>query len=1225
MDGSTATLNGLIAQIAQASVQQPIGRIDSLSGNASITRVDGTIAPAQKGTPVYQGDTVETAADGKVGIIFADNTTFALGQNGQMQLDELVYNPSSKSGSIGLSMLKGAFVLVTGEIAPSSTDAMTIRTPVGTIGIRGTKIAGMLGDQGELNINLLPDPVGRPAAVVVSNAAGTQFLTAANTGLTVASYNSAPGTPGPMQSGALQSVLGQVISFLDSLISGQITEALQQTAQAQQGERNAVVQSLSGKGDGTTTDKDIAPTDDGKGAPLKISVTTENNDTLASVGRAEESFSASFQYSGVGYGYGGNTPSTLITAPLTPEKQPAPIPVPSPVVSPVLPPAPVPVPDPGHTIIGGDSGVVLRGSDGDDLIIGGSGNDSIFADLGDDLIYGGAGTDIISYENLGTALVSLSSLVSSSVATGGIHAVIAGNRWDISGVGGQDTIFDAEVLVGSRGYDSVDITTSGLTLSFSNIEVIGGSHGADTINILGSQGAYVNGHGGEDMILGGEGSDMIIVDGGDDTVNGRGGDDLIYVEGNLNNAGIVSAGDGDDLVFINGTIAGGAILDGGAGSDTLAFKINPSQSATLTGFASNFEVLLADITGFEEDQDIYFDSSLFDSGIHTVILSGSTTNGVRIRPTSSSYDRGIAILGQGYDGSAGLAGDDTISGSLGHDTIMSGAGNDYLAGRGGQDYIDGGAGNDTIIGGSDSDTLIGDAGNDLLSGGGGWDQLQGGEGNDTIILDPGSNGSTAYGGEGDDVIEITGGWAQLADTYLFGNEGNDTLLLSGIGESATMSSGLLYDIETIQIGAGLGQLSYLRFEGERFENDVRFAITSGDRLKLYAADTSHNLLIDMNNNVGGTDGFFIHVSTGSGNDTILATNIGYFDEGASTPPSLSINTGGGSDIVLLGSLIDYEPDSLQINLGSGNDWLILQDPYSLNNLNLDFGADNDVLSLIYNSSGNVHHILSPSDASGLEKLELVFNNNAVTGANITVSGSLFDSSGCFTINGYGTAGASNYYENSGSTGYGNLAYGLPYGAVTSNVRIDASDLSPTQHLQISGDFAGDDTMLGGYGADTLFGGSGHDSLVGNDGDDFLYAGSGNDVIDGGAGDDFIYGAAGQDTFNNAGQGNDTYYYYAPNEGNDHFIGINAATKLKFVSSNFGNISSVDSTNFFTGSGSTFTGETGSSSSACFVLFNESGVNKLYFDSNGNGAGGYSLIATFNGGDTITENNLMMVA
>src|SRR3546814_7311825 len=55
-----------------------------------------------------------------------------------MVIDELIYNPGSTTNAMGVSLIQGTFVFVTGEIAPSGE--MDVATPVGTIGIRGTTV-----------------------------------------------------------------------------------------------------------------------------------------------------------------------------------------------------------------------------------------------------------------------------------------------------------------------------------------------------------------------------------------------------------------------------------------------------------------------------------------------------------------------------------------------------------------------------------------------------------------------------------------------------------------------------------------------------------------------------------------------------------------------------------------------------------------------------------------------------------------------------------------------------------------------------------------------------------------------------------------------------------------------------------------------------------------------------------------------------------------------------
>ena len=78
-----------------------------------------------------------------------------------MVLDELVYDPATGTGSMAVDMVEGAFSFVSGEIAKTGPDAMKVSTPVATIGIRGTTVAGKAAVEGNENsFTLLQDADG---------------------------------------------------------------------------------------------------------------------------------------------------------------------------------------------------------------------------------------------------------------------------------------------------------------------------------------------------------------------------------------------------------------------------------------------------------------------------------------------------------------------------------------------------------------------------------------------------------------------------------------------------------------------------------------------------------------------------------------------------------------------------------------------------------------------------------------------------------------------------------------------------------------------------------------------------------------------------------------------------------------------------------------------------------------------------------------------------------
>src|SRR5690606_24617156 len=117
------------AQADDGQLGGPIGEVGSLNGIARVQRADGTRADLHEGDPVFQGDVVSTGVGSELGILFIDDTVFSLSANARMVIDELIYNPSGTTNAMGISLIQGTFVFVTGKVAPSGE--MDVATPVG--------------------------------------------------------------------------------------------------------------------------------------------------------------------------------------------------------------------------------------------------------------------------------------------------------------------------------------------------------------------------------------------------------------------------------------------------------------------------------------------------------------------------------------------------------------------------------------------------------------------------------------------------------------------------------------------------------------------------------------------------------------------------------------------------------------------------------------------------------------------------------------------------------------------------------------------------------------------------------------------------------------------------------------------------------------------------------------------------------------------------------------
>ena len=128
---------------AQAQTVE-IGVVRTMSGTAHILRDGARIQPAIGG-PVQEGDILRTGTDGSIGVALSDNAVLSVGPDSEFHLVEFAFQPRNEIFSFLARILLGTFVYTSGDIGRLSPDSVAIETPVGVIGIRGTRFAGSVG------------------------------------------------------------------------------------------------------------------------------------------------------------------------------------------------------------------------------------------------------------------------------------------------------------------------------------------------------------------------------------------------------------------------------------------------------------------------------------------------------------------------------------------------------------------------------------------------------------------------------------------------------------------------------------------------------------------------------------------------------------------------------------------------------------------------------------------------------------------------------------------------------------------------------------------------------------------------------------------------------------------------------------------------------------------------------------------------------------------------
>jgi hypothetical protein len=143
----------IIGLLVAGSAWAEIGSVTEASGTAIIKRGKDTIQIA-KGTLIETNDKIETK-NGKVKIVFKDDTNVTVTESSSLVIDDFVYDPKSGAGKLGLKAAAGTVRYVSGSIAKDPKN-VKINTPTAAIAVRGTDFVMAVSETGASMIMLMP-------------------------------------------------------------------------------------------------------------------------------------------------------------------------------------------------------------------------------------------------------------------------------------------------------------------------------------------------------------------------------------------------------------------------------------------------------------------------------------------------------------------------------------------------------------------------------------------------------------------------------------------------------------------------------------------------------------------------------------------------------------------------------------------------------------------------------------------------------------------------------------------------------------------------------------------------------------------------------------------------------------------------------------------------------------------------------------------------------------
>jgi Ca2+-binding RTX toxin-like protein len=530
----------------------------------------------------------------------------------------------------------------------------------------------------------------------------------------------------------------------------------------------------------------------------------------------------------------------------------------------------------GNVINGGAAGQTHNGTAGNDTInaLGGNdtvnagdGNDTVVGGTGNDTVNGDAGDDTFVWSANNAAANSLTNSDGRDIVNGGTEGA-AGDTFVINGnaaVAETYRIYTRaawDALAGNNG-NSLNaateiVITRGPNTDFAN-SVIAELREVEEIRI---NSVDPNAPGGT---AGGDTFQVIGDFSGTSlrlntiTIDGNAGDDTIDISSLGSAHRIVFKSNGGNDTII-GALRAEDVIEMTDGADLSTYALTDNGNGTKTFSNGTHSVTF---TGVVPPQ--FISDGPDEEPVDEEPTDGETPSGA-VKNGTAGDD--VLVGTDGADDIVGKAGDDVAIGGAGADVIVAGEGADLVRGGEGRDVIFAGAGDDQAFGGEHADVIYGDAGADRLFGDGGADMIVAGAGDDTV-----------FGGAGDDLIvaEIGDGNDVYFGDDSDGGTGGDTLDVS----AATVA---------VTVNLGTGPNSKGNVSSSQTGNDTIWSIEN--------------------------------VNTGSGNDTIIASNSSNVMNGGAGNDTFkfqSVTAADGDTILFFepGDRVDLS--GIDANIGAGGD------------------------------------------------------------------------------------------------------------------------------------------------------------------------------------------------------------------------------------------------------------------------------------------------------------------
>ncbi len=141
----------LTTQVTEAAAQ--VGSVVFAKGAISAQDETGNPRLLGRNSPIYQKDTIATAAKSFVVIRFNDQTKMSIRPNSEIVIDQ--FNDTEGEEKVEFNLVKGGLRALTGVLGKRKPESVRFKTRAASIGIRGTDLVMVLCEKNECQLREL--------------------------------------------------------------------------------------------------------------------------------------------------------------------------------------------------------------------------------------------------------------------------------------------------------------------------------------------------------------------------------------------------------------------------------------------------------------------------------------------------------------------------------------------------------------------------------------------------------------------------------------------------------------------------------------------------------------------------------------------------------------------------------------------------------------------------------------------------------------------------------------------------------------------------------------------------------------------------------------------------------------------------------------------------------------------------------------------------------------